>query len=68
MIEARAVIHRDLDTIERVGREIYGRYGMGALGEESMDLFRAQAAKRVALEFLPVRIASWDHRKLGGGY
>jgi hypothetical protein len=29
---------------------------------------RAQAAKRVALQFVPVRVASWDHRKLGGLY
>ena len=68
MIEAHTVIHRDLDTIARLGREIYVRYGLGALGEEVMDLVRAQAAKRVALQFVPVRIASWDHRKLGGGY
>jgi hypothetical protein len=29
---------------------------------------RAQAAKRVALEFVPERVASWDHRKLQGVY
>jgi general stress protein 26 len=68
MIEAHAVIHRDLDTVVELGREIYHRYGMGALGEEFMDVVRAQAAKRVGLQFVPVRIASWDHRKLGGGY
>jgi nitroimidazol reductase NimA-like FMN-containing flavoprotein (pyridoxamine 5'-phosphate oxidase superfamily) len=68
MIEARTVVHRDLATVVEVGREIYERYGMRALGEGLMDLVRAQAAKRVALEFVPVRIASWDHRKLGGGY
>ena len=33
-----------------------------------MDVIRAQAAKRIALEFVPVRFVSWDHRKLGGGY
>ena len=27
-----------------------------------------QAAKRVALEFVELRRASWDHRKLGGVY
>jgi nitroimidazol reductase NimA-like FMN-containing flavoprotein (pyridoxamine 5'-phosphate oxidase superfamily) len=68
MIDARTVIHRDPDTVAGVGREIYERYGMGALGDEVMDMVRAQAAKRVALEFVAVRIASWDHRKLGGGY
>jgi general stress protein 26 len=68
MIEAHTVIHRDLDTVVDVGREIYARYGMGAEGEEFMGVVRAQAAKRVALQFVPVRIASWDHRKLGGAY
>ena len=27
-----------------------------------------QAAKRVALEFVELRRATWDHRKLGGTY
>jgi hypothetical protein len=31
-------------------------------------MVEAQAAKRVALEFVEVRRASWDHRKLGGVY
>lgn len=68
MIEAHTVIHRDLDTVVELGREIYERYGMGAPGVEFTDAIRAQATKRVALQFVPVRVASWDHRKLGGGY
>jgi hypothetical protein len=28
----------------------------------------AQAPKRVGLEFVEIRRASWDHRKLGGVY
>jgi hypothetical protein len=32
------------------------------------EVVRKQAAKRVALQFKPVRIASFDHRKLGGVY
>lgn len=68
MIEARTAIHRDLETVVDVGREILERYGDGALGESFMAVVRAQAAKRVALEFVPVRFVSWDHRKLSGGY
>lgn len=68
MIEANAAIHREIETVVEVGREILERYGGGALGEGFMDVVRAQAAKRVALEFLPARVVSWDHRKLGGGY
>ena len=35
---------------------------------EFKDVVRAQAAKRVAMQFVTRRIASWDHRKLGGVY
>ena len=51
-----------------VGAEIFSRYGTGSLGPEFLDAVRAQAAKRVALQFVPQRTASWDHRKLGGVY
>jgi hypothetical protein len=44
------------------------RYGAGATGPEFMDAVRAQAAKRVALQFATSRVATWDHRKLGGVY
>ena len=68
MIEAQTIIHRDAEDVARLGREIYQRYGVGALGEEFMDAVRAQAIKRVALQFVPVRVATWDHRKLQGVY
>jgi PPOX class probable F420-dependent enzyme len=68
MVEARAVLHREAESVASVGAEIFARYGGGALGEGFMDAVRAQAAKRVALEFVPERVASWDHRKLQGVY
>lgn len=68
MIEVRTVVHRDLDTVAGVGAELLQRYGEGAVGESFMEMVRAQAAKRVALQFSPCRMASWDHRKLGGVY
>ena len=68
MIEAHTAIHRETEAVARVGAEIFARYGGGALGDSFMDAVRAQAAKRVALHFRPVRIASWDHRKLQGVY
>jgi hypothetical protein len=68
MIEADAEIHRDHELIVEFGAELMQRYGAGATGREFMDAVRAQAAKRVALQFLPRRVASWDHRKLGGLY
>jgi hypothetical protein len=42
------------------------RYGGGA--PEMKELFREQARKRVGLRFVPSRVVSWDHRKLGSGY
>lgn len=68
MIEARTTIHRDIELVADLGTEIYGRYGAGSLGEGFGDAVRAQAAKRVGLQFSAERIASWDHRKLGGVY
>jgi PPOX class probable F420-dependent enzyme len=68
MIEAHAVLHRDLEVVTAVGAEILTRYGTDAKSPEFMDVVRTQAAKRVALQFVPRRIASWDHRKLGGVY
>jgi PPOX class probable F420-dependent enzyme len=68
MIEAQTAIHRDVELITEFGAELFERYGTGAAGADFMDVVRAQAPKRVALQFTPQRIASWDHRKLGGVY
>src|ERR1700754_772255 len=68
MIEADATVHRDADLIVEFGAELMQRYGAGATGPEFMDAVRAQAAKRVALQFNARRVATWDHRKLGGAY
>jgi general stress protein 26 len=68
MIEARTLIHRDTELVAGLGQQIYQRYGTSPLGDEVIDVVRAQAARRVALQFVPVRVASWDHRKLGGVY
>jgi PPOX class probable F420-dependent enzyme len=65
MIEAQTTIHRDLEAVAGVGAELLARYSDGA---SSDDIVRAQAAKRVGLQFTPKRITSWDHRKLGGVY
>jgi PPOX class probable F420-dependent enzyme len=63
MIEASAVIHRDTGQVAEFGAQLFERYGNTGAGE----MIRAQAAKRVALQFVPERIATWDHRKLGSG-
>jgi hypothetical protein len=68
MLETRAVIHHELDVVAGTGAEIFHRYSNASPGDEAMAAVRAQAAKRVALEFVSERVASWDHRKLGGTY
>jgi PPOX class probable F420-dependent enzyme len=66
MIEAEAVIHRDLDTVAGVGAELTERYGGAQVTPEILKAMRAQAAKRVAFEFRERRRSTWDHRKLDG--
>jgi PPOX class probable F420-dependent enzyme len=40
----------------------------GGLASGIEEIMKAQARKRVVLKIAPKRIASWDHRKLGGAY
>jgi PPOX class probable F420-dependent enzyme len=70
MIEAEAEIHRDLETVSEFGKQLTVRYseGIESVEGDAAAALQAQAAKRVAIEFHPRRIATWDHRKLGGRY
>jgi PPOX class probable F420-dependent enzyme len=70
MIEAETEIHRDRDTVAAFGEELTVRYaeGIQTVEGDAAAALRAQAEKRVALQFHPVRTATWDHRKLGGRY
>ncbi len=68
MVEANTVVHRELEAVASLGAEIFERYGSRSLGDQWLEAVRAQAAKRVGLQFVPERVASWDHRKLGGAY
>jgi nitroimidazol reductase NimA-like FMN-containing flavoprotein (pyridoxamine 5'-phosphate oxidase superfamily) len=64
MVEAEAEIESDPEAVAALGRLLGGRYGGGVEGEEAEAALRAQARKRVAIHFRPVRTVSWDHRKL----
>jgi general stress protein 26 len=71
MIEARTRVLRDPAIVGALGEEIFRRYAgdaEGKIGPEVVAMVRVQAPKRVALHFVPERVASWDHRKLGGVY
>jgi hypothetical protein len=75
MIESEVIIHRDIDTVSALGREILTRYAsprgeppVRELPPEVAAMVSNQAAKRVGLEFVEQRRTSWDHRKLAGVY
>jgi PPOX class probable F420-dependent enzyme len=68
MLKAEAVLHRELEIVAGVGAELAARYGGVEPTPEVREAMRAQAPKRVALEFRERERATWDHRKLGGGY
>jgi PPOX class probable F420-dependent enzyme len=69
-IEAEAHIHRDLDVVFEFAKELTVRYaeGIESVEGDAAEGLKAQAPKRVAIEFEPKRVATWDHRKLGGTY
>jgi Pyridoxamine 5'-phosphate oxidase len=62
MLACEAVIHRELEVVAGVGGALAERYGLPP------DAMRAQAPKRVGLQFVERRRASFDHRRLGGTY
>jgi hypothetical protein len=75
MLECEVLVHRDNAAVATLGEEILLRNSV-ARGEpqpselplQARAMVEAQAAKRVSLEFVEQRRASWDHRKLGGVY
>jgi PPOX class probable F420-dependent enzyme len=68
MFKCECDLVRDVDAVAEIGAEIAARYSGVALGDEVRAAMRKQAAKRVGLHFAVRETASWDHRKLGGGY
>jgi nitroimidazol reductase NimA-like FMN-containing flavoprotein (pyridoxamine 5'-phosphate oxidase superfamily) len=75
MLECNVALHGDLETVKALGHEIFARYAsergqppVKNLPPQVDEMVDKQALKRVALEFVECRRASWDHRKLGGTY
>ena len=69
MLRCDVEIHRDVDVVVDFAIELVGRYsGTGPEHDAAREAFRAQAPKRVALEFVERERVTWDHRKLGGAY
>lgn len=67
MLECDVVVHRDVEVVAELGVEIFTRYGEGP-PERVREMVERQAPKRIALQFVERRRATWDHRKLGGVY
>jgi general stress protein 26 len=72
MLETEVRLHHDTETVRGVGLDVFTRYvaggDPGALNESVLAMIDKQVPKRVALEFVETRRATWDHRKLGGTY
>lgn len=75
MLECDVVLHRDLQTVQALGVEIFSRYAaprgqppVAELDPKTIEMIGAQAPKRVGMQFVERRRATWDHRKLGGVY
>lgn len=75
MLECEVAIHRDLEIVKALGHEIFARYAVPRgepapqeLPQEVGAVVDQQAAKRVAMQFIELDRATWDHRKLGGVY
>jgi PPOX class probable F420-dependent enzyme len=67
MMECDVQVEHDPAEVEKYGLALFKRYA-GDLGPEVRQMVAAQAQKRVGLRFVPSRVVTWDHRKLGGVY
>lgn len=75
VLECEVILHRELATVTALGAEILLRNAVlpgqpppGELAPAAAAAVEAQAPKRVGMQFVERRRASWDHRKLGGIY
>jgi PPOX class probable F420-dependent enzyme len=69
MMECDVEVTHDAAGVARYGVALFERYGPGGeLAPEVREMVLEQAQKRVGLRFVPTRVVTWDHRKLGGAY
>jgi PPOX class probable F420-dependent enzyme len=69
MLECDVEVEREPARVAEYGIALFTRYGGGGeLAPEVRDAVEKQAPKRVGLRFVPTRVVSWDHGKLGGAY
>ena len=65
--ECDVEVEREPERVEGYGLRLFERYA-GELTPEIRAMVAQQAEKRVGMRFVPSRIVSWDHGKLGGTY
>lgn len=63
-IKGRATILDDTQRVQEIGEAIHVRYNDHEPNASQRRRIAQQAAKRVAVVVTPVKIISWDHRKL----
>ena len=74
LIQGRADVVDDAELAFTVQRGLFEKYTLGVpVGSLEMDeateqIVRQRAAKRSVIAVRPLRVTSWDHRKLGGAY
>jgi PPOX class probable F420-dependent enzyme len=68
MMECDVTLEHDTERVAGCGIALFERYAGGELSDDARAGVLAQAPKRVGLRFVPTRVVSWDHRKLGGTY
>ena len=65
-IQGTARIVEDYDEVRALGGKITRAMAGGAdLGDFGDEIVEKQARKRVGIVVEPVKVASWDHRKMG---
>ena len=69
MLECDVALEREPERVAEYGLALFRRYGGGGeLAPEVEQMVVGQATKRIGLRFVPTRIVTWDHSKLGGTY
>jgi Pyridoxamine 5'-phosphate oxidase len=66
MFECDVAVHDAVEDVRAFGLELYARYA--EVDDDVRAMVDAQAPKRIAMQFVERRRATWDHRKLGGVY
>ena len=72
LFQGQAEVRDDVELTLQIQRGLYQKYTLGSPGAEltpeAEQFVRKQAAKRSTVIVHPEKVATWDHRKLGGVY